>query len=418
MSAFSARFPRVLFVATIASLFVLNPAPWLAAQEAPDSPAELARRVMATAGIKPGEIVLLDGGRHTIPYMEAVAVEVIRAGSVPAMYVRTGPIIRAYFFDRPVPLMRAADSADFVLYSHELRYTDVFINFPQSEDPDSFWNELSADSARGSALTAVQELTRARIDSARNASKARFVYVNYPPVRAALARSGLDSAAFSRMQWSAVTTDHAQMERAGRRIAQLLERGRVIQLTTAAGTDVRIPLARRTVTVNAGMMPSDYAKARNAGLRTVTLPGGQLMVAPLETGANGRVVLPRARCEGQRLINARFEFRAGRVAGFSADSGSACVTNYLSRNASPADRLGYVMIGLNPALKPVESGSGYFPGLGSGVVHIGLGYNTDLGGVNSTQVEKSFPLLRATVTIDGTVVLRDGRFTEAITRIP
>jgi leucyl aminopeptidase (aminopeptidase T) len=314
--------------------------------------------------------------------------------------------------------MRAADSADFVLYSNELRYTDVFINFPESEDPDSFWNELSADSARASALRAVHALTRARVDSARNASKARFVYVNYPPVRAALTRSGLDSAAFSRMQWSAVTTDHALMERAGARIAQLLERGRVMQITTAAGTDLRFPLAGRPVTVNAGVIRSDFARARVATLRTVTLPGGQLLFAPLETAASGRVVLPRARCEGQPLVRARFELRAGRVSGFSADSGGACVTSYLSRNASPADRLGYIMIGLNPALQPVESGSGYFPGLGSGVVHIGLGYNTDIGGVNSTPVEKSFPLLRATVKIDGTVVLREGRFTDSVTRSP
>jgi hypothetical protein len=45
-------------------------------------------------------------------------------------------------------------------------------------------------------------------------------------------------------------------------------------------------------------------------------------------------------------------------------------------------------------------------------VHVGFGYNADLGGANSTPVEKGFPLLRATVTIDGTVVVRDGRVAE------
>lgn len=420
MTSSSSRLPKVWSVGAVAALLLaLNPAPQLAAQETRDSPAELARRVIAAAGgIKPGEIVLLDGGRHTIPYMEAVAVELIRAGSVPAMYVRTGPIIRAYFFERPVPRMRAADSADAVLYSHELRYTNVFINFPQSEDPDSFWSELAADSTRKVALTAANELTRAHLDSARNASQARFVYVNYPPVRAALERSGIDSATFSRMQWSAVTADHTQMQRAGRRIAQLLERGSVMRITTPAGTDLRLPLGGRTVSVNAGVIPADYAQARLAVLRTVSLPGGQLIVAPSEAAGSGRVVLPRARCDGQPLVNARFDVRAGRIAGFRADSGSACVTDYLARNASPADRVGYVMIGLNPALHPVESGRGYYPGLGSGVVHVGFGYNADLGGANATPVEKGFFLLRATVTIDGTVVVRDGRVTEAATRAP
>ena len=418
MTPISSLLPNVRFVTAVAALLALNPARQLAAQAGPDSPAELARRVIMAAGIKAGEIVLLDGGRHTIPYMEAVAVEVIRAGAVPAMYVRTRPIIRAYFFEQPVARMHAADSADAVLYSHELRYTNVFINFPQSEDPESFWTELAADSARQSALNAVQEQTRARIDSARNASQARFVYVNYPPVRSALARSGIDSATYSRMQWSAVTADHSQMERAGRGIARLLERGRVMRITTPAGTDLTLPLGSRKVSVNAGVVPPDFAQARLAALRTVSLPGGQLIVAPVETAGSGRVVLPRARCEGQPLVNARFEFRAGRIAGFKADSGGACVTNYLANNASPADRLGYVMVGLNPALHPVESGKGYYPGLGSGVVHVGIGHNVDLGGANATSAEKGFPLLRATVTIDGMVVVRDGRVTEAATRVP
>ena len=414
MTSLFSQLPKAWSLAPLAvSLLALTSASRLAAQEAPDSPAELARRVIAAAGgIKAGEIVLLDGGRHTIPYMEAVAVEVIRAGSVPAMYVRTGPIIRAYFFELPAPRMRAADSADAVLYTNELRYTNLFINFPQSEDPEAFRKELSSDSARQSALDAVHELTRARIDSVRNLSQARFVFVNYPPVRAALLRSGMDSGTFSQMQWSAVTADQIPMEGAGRRIAQLLERGRVMRITTPDGTDLRLPLGNRTVTVNTGVIRPDHAQARLAALRTVTLPGGQLIVAPVETSGSGRVMVRRARCDGQPLVNARFELRAGRVANFRADSGGACVTDYLARNASPADRLGYVMIGLNPALQAVESGSGYYPGLASGLVHVGFGYNADLGGANSTPVEKGFPLLRATVTIDGTVVVRDGRLGE------
>jgi leucyl aminopeptidase (aminopeptidase T) len=214
------------------------------------------------------------------------------------------------------------------------------------------------------------------------------------------------------MQWSAVTADNVLMDRAGRAIAQRLERGRVMRITTPDGTDLRLPLEGRTVSVNTGIMPTNFAEARLATLRTVTLPGGQLIVAPVETAGSGRVVVRRARCDGQPLVNARFELRAGRIANFAADSGAACVTDYLVRNATPADRLGYVLIGLNPALQPVESGKGYYPGLASGLVHVGFGYNADLGGANSTPVEKGFPLLRATVTIDGTVVVRDGRVAE------
>jgi leucyl aminopeptidase (aminopeptidase T) len=350
--------------------------------------------------------------------MEAVAVEVIRAGGVPAMYVRTPGIARAYFQERPVQLIQAADSADAVLYGNELRYTNLFVNFPQSEDPEGLWREASADTARMRALTASWEITQARIDSLRNESRARFVYVNYPPTRSNLARSGMDSTSFARMQWGAVTADYAQIERSGRAIADLMQRGRTMRITTPAGTDLRLQLAGRPAAVNSGIMPANHAQAQLAALRTVSLPGGQVSVAPLETVATGRVVLPRSTCDGQPLVNARFAFRSGRLSGFSADSGGACIDNYLNRNASPADRFGFVVIGLNPALQPVESGIGYYPWSASGVVHIGVGNNADLGGGNSTPAGQGFSLTKATVEIDGTVIVRNGRLAEVVTTAP
>jgi leucyl aminopeptidase (aminopeptidase T) len=138
-------------------------------------------------------------------------------------------------------------------------------------------------------------------------------------------------------------------------------------------------------------------------------------VAPGETAATGRVVLPRASCGGSPLVNARFQIRAGRLTDFAADSGGACVTTYLARNATPADRIGYVVIGLNPALQPAETG-GYYPWSGSGVVHIGVGNNADLGGGNSTPAGQGFVVTGATVEIDGTVIVRNGQLSETVLR--
>jgi leucyl aminopeptidase (aminopeptidase T) len=387
-----------------------------ASQTPGEAAGDLARRVVqAAGGVAPGEIVLIDGGRHAIPFMEAVAIEVIRAGAVPAMYVRTDAISRAYYFERALPLVQIADSADASLYGHELQYASVFINFPQSPDGDALWTEVSADTARMRVFTASWEITQARIDSLRNRSRARFVYVNYPPMRGPAARSGMDSASFARMQWGAVTADYGQIDRAGRAIAGMMERGRVMRITTPAGTDLRLPLMGRPAAVNSGIMPTGYAQARLAALRTVSLPGGQVSVAPAETTASGRVVLPRAACGGGTLVNARFRLQAGILTDFAADSGGACVTRYLARNSSPANRLGYVVIGLNPALRPAESG-GYYPWSASGLVHIGVGNNADLGGANSTPAGQGFVLTGATVEIDGIVIVRNGQLNEAVLR--
>jgi hypothetical protein len=64
-------------------------------------------------------------------------------------------------------------------------------------------------------------------------------------------------------------------------------------------------------------------------------------------------------------------------------------------------------IGLNPELKRVETGIGYRPPAGSGAVTVFTGNNTDLGGANNTPLGFPFSLSRATVEIDGVVVVRD-----------
>ena len=109
------------------------------------------------------------------------------------------------------------------------------------------------------------------------------------------------------------------------------------------------------------------------------------------------------------LVNAQFELRAGKMTGFRADSGGACVTNFFNATPGPDDVVGSLSIGLNPALKAVETGVGYYPAAASGAVMLVFGINIDLGGKNNTPAAVPFWLARATVEIDGKTVVRDGQ---------
>jgi hypothetical protein len=74
-----------------------------------------------------------------------------------------------------------------------------------------------------------------------------------------------------------------------------------------------------------------------------------------------------------------------------------------------ASRLGSVSIGLNPALKVMEeNGADYRPGDAAGMVWLSFGDNQLLGGKNDTTGGMAFPIVNATVSVDGTVVVRDG----------
>ncbi len=72
---------------------------------------------------------------------------------------------------------------------------------------------------------------------------------------------------------------------------------------------------------------------------------------------------------------------------------------------------GFFSIGLNPALKVIEDGGDYRPNSAAGMVWIGVGDNQILGGNNKTQGGFSFPIVNATVEIDGITVVKNGKLT-------
>ena len=54
---------------------------------------QIAKQIVNTsAGVKPGDAVVITGGQHTMPLMEAVVVEVARADGQPSMLVNTDKV--------------------------------------------------------------------------------------------------------------------------------------------------------------------------------------------------------------------------------------------------------------------------------------------------------------------------------------
>jgi len=377
-----------------------------------DRYSDLARRIVQTsAAVKPGEAVWITGGRHTLPLMEAIGEEVTRAGGSPVLTLETERLTAAFFKELPEQHLRAADSVSLAVAGHELASANVMIFLPTFQNPDTLFGSFAADTVRYAKLMKTWSVTQQRFDEMRNSARTRFVALNYPPTSSDVARSGMDSASFDRMIWEAVTTDYDQMAAAGRSIKKLLDAGKTVHITTPDGTDLRFSLAGRPAAVIGATLEPGASNAKMSAQRTVTLPGGRVAVAALETSASGKVVVSRSSCFANPLVNARFEFRAGKLTGFQADSGGACITSYLGATPSPADMFGGLSIGLNPALKPVESGAGlgYRPWEASGAVVIFVGNNTDLGGRNVTPAMAPFWLSRATMEVDGRVLVRDGR---------
>jgi hypothetical protein len=127
-------------------------------------------------------------------------------------------------------------------------------------------------------------------------------------------------------------------------------------------------------------------------------------VIPIEATVTGRVRGAADQCD-RPVSQEAFELRAGRPEAIRAATDEACVQAGLAK----AGAVGYLSIGLNPAMKPVVGAKeNFLPGQSLGLVTLGFGNNVRFGGTNRAP-HWSVPLTRATVMADGVAVLRDGR---------
>ena len=160
-------------------------------------------------------------------------------------------------------------------------------------------------------------------------------------------------------------------------------------------------------------MTDEKAKSKDFVTRVVSLPGGDIFAAPIETSANGKVVVPRDQCQFKPLTQESFEFVQGHIEHFKAESGGDCYAKWMAPYDGPKDVFGYFQIGLNPDARVMESPGDYRPANAAGLVYIGVGDNQLLGGANKVTGGGgfSFPIVNATVTIDGKTVVQDGKLT-------
>jgi aminopeptidase len=362
---------------------------------------DLAHRIVTTsAAVKPGEAVVIAGGKHTIPLMEALAIEVQKAGGFPNILLSSDSVTRSYYRDVPEDYLKLEPR----YFGTWVRAIQVWIALPNEEDFAALVSGVP-EARVAKAAEAGQFIAQAA-----NESGLRFIGVGFPS-RGEAASNGVPFADYERMQWAGIGADYAMIGRAGSRVRDALLGAKSVHVTSPAGTDLTFSLGDRHVTVDDGQVTEDEAKGPSLIERIASLPGGRVTVPPVETSGSGTVVVPRNRCRDVVVTDNRFQVRDGKVVGLTARAGGKCLTDGIVAYSGPADRLGSFSIGLNPAVHAIP-GSAYFPGAAAGMVYLGFGGNAFLGGDNDTPGGISVPIADATVTADGKAIVRDGRLVE------
>ncbi|HET6576696.1 MAG TPA: aminopeptidase [Gemmatimonadales bacterium] len=363
---------------------------------------EIAHRLVTTTlGVHPGDVVVIDGGPHTVGLMEEIAIEAEKAGGLPNMWLESPRVARALMTEVPDKYLDQKPSYLASWYGH----TTVWIGLGAFEDPKAVFADVPE--AKLARLNAAGQ----EVFGMLNASPIRAAFLEYPTTGQA-ALVGLPVERFRSMQWAAIGADYTQIAATANALKARLATAKEVHITTGAGTDLRFALAGRPIVVNAGIVSQGPAREKLLLNRFVSLPGGAVSLAPKESSVSGTLVVPRDRCKFKPLVSARYTFASGTLTGAKAAEGDVCLQDNLTVYGAPMHRLASLTIGLNPGLQVIEeSGVDYRPGAAAGQVTLALGDNQLLGGANAVPggVSVDLPVTHATVEIDGEKVIEDGK---------
>ena len=206
------------------------------------------------------------------------------------------------------------------------------------------------------------------------------------------------------MKTGGMTADYAEVDRISERVTAALVGRKQVTIETAAGTRLRLGLAGRQV------QPPDnglYLKPGDWG----NLPAGEAYVAPLETEADGVLVVDGRLAQiGIPDQSVRLEFRGGRVVNIEGGHAAARLRSLLEGlNDQSAYVVGEFGIGTNPAAR--------FVGITVedekilGTAHVAVGRNTGFGGVNLAPIHLDFVVTKPTVHADDVMIMREGQLT-------
>ncbi|WP_375436483.1 aminopeptidase [uncultured Hymenobacter sp.] len=360
---------------------------------------QIAKQIVNTsASIKPGDLVMITGGQHTMPLMEAIAVEVARVGGQPNMLVSTDKVARAVNIEMPESAIQADKSDSWLLQS------DVLITLPQVEDNRAVMAGLTPERDAKFAKVAAEAGLTEKLD----ASKLRGVFVSYPS-KSFAANQQLDFSGYEQMIWAGIGADYTAIATQAQQMKQRLAAGRKVHITSPAGTDLTFQLVGRPVFADDGMVSATDQQEKLIYNRTARLPGGLVYGTCDETSATGKLAASPTTLLGKPLRGFKADLKNGQLANARAEVGAEDFQKWMIAPYSATDmRVGYFSIGLNPAMKPQEQ-KGYNPSTAAGMVFLNIGNNELHGGQNKVAAGYSFPIANATVEVDGNVIIRNGQ---------
>ncbi|MHB0869468.1 MAG: aminopeptidase [Chloroflexota bacterium] len=198
-----------------------------------------------------------------------------------------------------------------------------------------------------------------------------------------------------------VTTDYEVVRRNALAVDALLEKGNEVRVTTPEGTDLTLKLCGRKGKAQTGFAdePGKFSG----------LPEGESTVAPLEGTTNGRIVNPYIMEKiGPVTEPFELELKDGWIVGLKGGKQAKDLQQFLEKSDPNARRMAsQFAMGMNPDCRIFPNTREVSKKLGT--IHVAMGDNVSLGGTVQSGVHIDIVVLNATVTLDGKVILENGK---------
>src|SRR5438094_205869 len=299
----------------------------------------LAHRIVTTSvAVRPGEVVVITGGKHTIPLMEALAIETQKAGGMAAILLSSDKVVRSLNVDVPEQFLTQEPR----YFAEWLKRADVFITLPTASDIKAL--DAGVPATRLAKVNEAGQFLPPLLDD----MKFRELDISYP-TRERGASWGIEGQTYVTMMWNAIGADYQRIAQQGDALRDMLQGAKSVHVTSPSGTDVTFAVEGRPAFVDEGVITAEKAKGKKFLARDVGLPGGTVFMAPLETSANGRVVVPRVQCRFLTMTGVSFEFKDGKLENLKATKGLNCLNELMSASGGPTNVIGGFSIGLNHA---------------------------------------------------------------------
>jgi leucyl aminopeptidase (aminopeptidase T) len=191
----------------------------------------------------------------------------------------------------------------------------------------------------------------------------------------------------------------------------LLKGAKQVRITTREGTDLTFSMGDRLVFADDGVLSAEEKNSQEMFARFASLPGGWMDFAPLESSVNGKVVIPQARCAFEPMKGITFEVKNGVMQNFNASYRGDCYEKEMAPHTGAKSTVSIFTIGLNPEVKVIQNEkTDYRENIAAGYISLAVGANNKpYRGVVAATGGFTFPLVNATLQIDGAVVIKDGK---------